>query len=55
MKVTLAYEYDGHKPDETVELDDTEARTLLREGRARQPQAKAAVNRRDAGTTTEKG
>lgn len=44
MKVVLAYEYEGHQPDETVDLDDATARTLLREGRARlTPQKQAAA------------
>lgn len=35
MKVTLAYPYNGKSPDSTVDLDETEARALLRAGRAR--------------------
>lgn len=35
MQVTLAYEFDGFPPDETVEVDDLVGRELLRTGRAR--------------------
>ena len=35
MQVTLAYEFDGFAPDETVEVDDLVGRELLRTGRAR--------------------
>lgn len=35
IRVTLAYPYEGHAPDETIELDDPTARRLIREGRAR--------------------
>lgn len=37
MRVTLAYAYDGHWPDETVDLPDGVARRLLFDGRARKP------------------
>jgi hypothetical protein len=48
VKVTLAYPYKRHKPDDTVSLPDDEARRLLSDGLARLP-AKPAVN-----TTAEK-
>lgn len=35
MKVTLAYPYEGHEPDETIDLPDAEARRLVNDGRAR--------------------
>lgn len=35
MKVTLAYEYQGHQPDETIDLPDAEAQRLVGDGRAR--------------------
>ena len=35
MRVTLAYPFQGHKPDETIDVDKRTARTLLRDGRAR--------------------
>lgn len=35
MRVTLAYPYDGHEPDETIDVDDELGRRLVREGRAR--------------------
>lgn len=41
MKVTLAYEYEGHEPDTTVDLPDAEARRLIGDGRAR-PASKRA-------------
>lgn len=37
MRVTLAYPYDGHQPDDTVDLPDHDALNLLRDGRARLP------------------
>lgn len=37
MRVTLAYRYQGHDPDDTVELPDAEAVQLLRDGWARLP------------------
>lgn len=37
MRITLAYPYEGHAPDETIDLDDREARRLLSSGRARLP------------------
>lgn len=33
--VTLAYPYDGHDPDDTIEVDEAEARQLIADGRAR--------------------
>lgn len=44
MKVTLAYAYGGHGPDETVDLPDDVARRLLSDGTARRP-VKAARKR----------
>lgn len=38
MKVTLAYPFEGHKPETTVDVDDETARLLIREGRARLPE-----------------
>lgn len=38
MRITLAYPYEGHAPDDTIELDDTDARRLLRDGKARLPE-----------------
>lgn len=37
MRITLAVPYEGHDPDETVDLDDADARRLLRDGFARLP------------------
>jgi hypothetical protein len=37
MKVQLAYEYEGHEPDEVVDVDDATASRLIYEGRARVP------------------
>ncbi len=37
MRIVLAYPYEGHEPDETVDLEPVEARRLLRAGRARLP------------------
>jgi hypothetical protein len=35
VRVTLAYPYGGFGPDETIDVDDTLGRRLVREGRAR--------------------
>lgn len=35
MLVTLAYQWNGHEPDTTLEVDDETGRSLLRSGRAR--------------------
>lgn len=37
MKITLAYAYEGHSPDDTVDLPEAEARRLLSDGVARLP------------------
>lgn len=37
MKVTLAVPFDGHQPDETIEVDDATGRRLLHDGFARRP------------------
>lgn len=42
MKITLAYPYDKHKADDTVDLDDDVARGLLADGLARPAAADAA-------------
>lgn len=34
-RITLAYEWNGHKPDSTVEVDGATAKRLIRDGRAR--------------------
>lgn len=34
-RVTLAYRWEGHEPDETVEVDDATAVQLVRDGVAR--------------------
>lgn len=41
MKVTLAYPYEGHDPDETVDLPEAVARRLLSDGAARLPVKRA--------------
>lgn len=35
MKVTLAMPFDGHQPDDTIDVDDVTGRDLLRSGWAR--------------------
>lgn len=35
MLITLAYPWNGHDPDETVEVDDRTGRKLIRYGKAR--------------------
>lgn len=42
MNVTLAYPFEGHGPDETVDLPDDVARRLLADGAARRPTQPAA-------------
>lgn len=37
MKITLAYPFDGHAHDETVDLPEEVARQLLADGIARRP------------------
>lgn len=37
MRVTLAYPFEGHDPDETIEVDDAAGRTMIRDGLARLP------------------
>jgi hypothetical protein len=37
MKVQLAYEYEGHEPDEVVDVDDATGSRLVHEGKARVP------------------
>lgn len=34
-RVTLAYEYEGHAPDETIDVDEATASRLVHEGKAR--------------------
>lgn len=45
MKVTLAYPYEGHEPDDTVDLPDADARRLLSDGKARKPAKGARVKK----------
>lgn len=35
MRITLAYPYQGHQPDETIEVSDAEGQTLIGDGWAR--------------------
>ncbi len=35
MRITLAYPYDGHDPDETIEIDDRRGRAMISNGVAR--------------------
>lgn len=35
MRITLAYPYEGHKPDDTIEIPDAEGQTLIFDGWAR--------------------
>lgn len=37
MRITLAYPYEGHAPDETIEVDDDVGRQMVRDGVARLP------------------
>ena len=41
MQITLAYPYDGHAPDETIDVDDQVGKTLIRDGFARLPDRKS--------------
>lgn len=38
MRVTLAYPYDGHGPDATINVDEPIGRRLIRDGLARHPE-----------------
>lgn len=40
MKVTLAVDYDGKKADSTIELEDSVAKRLLEQGRAREAESR---------------
>jgi hypothetical protein len=46
VKITLAYPFEGHAPDETIEIDDVRGRRMVRDGKARRadigPDSKAA-------------
>lgn len=48
MFIALAYPYEGHVPDEVIEVDEATGRRLLRAGRARRadPPSKPAPRRR---------
>lgn len=35
MKITLAYPYEGHDPDDTIDVDEGTARELVNDGKAR--------------------
>ena len=35
IRIVLAYEYEGHKPDSTITVDPAVGKRLIREGRAR--------------------
>ncbi|HET6869852.1 MAG TPA: hypothetical protein VFH80_28320 [Solirubrobacteraceae bacterium] len=41
MRVTLAYPYGKHQPDETVEVEDAVGLQLINDGRARHPATSA--------------
>lgn len=51
MRVTLAYPYEGHEPDETIEVDDDEGRRLLTTGHARKADAETTTKTRPKGQT----
>lgn len=53
MKLILAYPWEGHDPDKTIDVDDETGRTLLRDGFARPADAdsrEATLNLPGAGT-----
>lgn len=35
MKITIAYPFDGYKPEDVVDLDDAMAEQMIRDGKAR--------------------
>jgi antitoxin component HigA of HigAB toxin-antitoxin module len=37
VRVQLAYEHEGHDPDDVIEVPESEARRMITEGRARVP------------------
>lgn len=54
MKVTLAYAYGDHTPDETIDLPDAEAQRLVNDGRARKASKYVKAEKVDPTTTEEK-
>jgi len=51
LKIDLAYPYDGHQPDETIEVDDDVGRQMIRDGYARpadKPTAKTAATKKES-------
>lgn len=42
MRVTLAYPYEGHAPDETIEVPDPVGAQLIHDGLARTPDGEPA-------------
>lgn len=51
-RVTLAYPYDGYAPDDTIELPAVEARTLIADGKAREPDKGARLATKPTRATT---
>lgn len=53
MRVTLGYGWDGHAPDDTIEVPDSVGRRLLREGKARRADDEVAAEREAADAVPE--
>lgn len=53
MKVTLATEYEGHKPDTTIEVSDAEGKRLIGVGRARAVAGKGTKAEQEAAEVAE--
>lgn len=52
MKIVLAYPYEGHDPDDEIDVDETVGRRMISEGFARHPEQTVAELRqyaKDAG------
>jgi hypothetical protein len=41
MRIQLAYEHEGHEPDDVIDVDDATGQRLIYEGRARVPDDEA--------------
>jgi len=50
VRITLAYPYENHQPDETIEVADDVGRQMIRDGYARpadKPTAKTAATKKE--------
>lgn len=54
MRITLAYPWQGHRPDQTLDVDDHVGRDLVRSGRARIADEPEPAPRRTSRRRTDK-